>query len=226
MKTTVFNLIILDESGSMTQMTNQTISGCNETLNIIRSNAKTHAETMNSFVSIYAFQDGGPIRSRYLVKNANPADVQNITHNDYKPWGNTPLLDAVGSTLTELKTIAATHEDSTGIITIMTDGYENSSTRYSWQDIAALISQFREMGWTINLVGTNIDVNAMAARMNICTENTMEYSQTEEGTKKMWTDFSDSIDRRYDDEANIHPDFDYESKIKARKSASKKFFTK
>ena len=50
MKTTVFNLIILDESGSMTQMTNHTISGCNETLNIIRSNAKTHAETMNSFV--------------------------------------------------------------------------------------------------------------------------------------------------------------------------------
>ena len=50
MKTTVFNLIILDESGSMEQMTNQTISGCNETLNIIRSNAKTHAETMNSFV--------------------------------------------------------------------------------------------------------------------------------------------------------------------------------
>ena len=60
MKTTVFNLIILDESGSMEQMTNQTISGCNETLNIIRSNAKTHAETMNSFVSIYAFQDSLP----------------------------------------------------------------------------------------------------------------------------------------------------------------------
>ena len=82
------------------------------------------------------------------------------------------------------------------------------------------------MGWTINLVGTNIDVNAMAARMNICTENTMEYSQTEEGTKKMWTDFSDSIDRRYDNEASILPNLDYESKIKARKSASKKFFTK
>ncbi len=37
MKTEIYNLIILDESGSMDCVKSQTISGCNETINTIRS---------------------------------------------------------------------------------------------------------------------------------------------------------------------------------------------
>ncbi|MDE6408813.1 MAG: VWA domain-containing protein [Muribaculaceae bacterium] len=203
MKTTVFNLIILDESGSMSPMTQQTISGCNETLNTIRYAAQKNAETIRNLVSIYAFQDGGPVKSRYLVKNLDPKDVKDITSNDYEPWGNTPLLDAVGSTLTELKAIASTHEDASGIVTIMTDGYENSSTQYTWKQVANLISQLREMGWTINLIGANVDVDAMAAKMNIANENSMAYQQTSEGTQEMWGKFSRSVNARIAEEAQI-----------------------
>ena len=35
MKTRIFNLIILDESGSMSCVKRQTIDGCNETINTI-----------------------------------------------------------------------------------------------------------------------------------------------------------------------------------------------
>ncbi|MDE6683224.1 MAG: hypothetical protein K2J87_07345, partial [Muribaculaceae bacterium] len=190
-------------SGSMSPMTQQTISGCNETLNTIRYAAQKNAETIRNLVSIYAFQDGGPVKSRYLVKNLDPKDVKDITSNDYEPWGNTPLLDAVGSTLTELKAIASTHEDASGIVTIMTDGYENSSTQYSWKQVANLISQLREMGWTINLIGANVDVDAMAAKMNIANENSMAYQQTSEGTQEMWGKFSRSVNARIAEEAQI-----------------------
>lgn len=227
MKTTVFNLIILDESGSMSGMTQQTLSGCNETLNIIRANAKKNADVMNNFVSIYAFQDGGPVRSRYLIKNARPEDVKDLTTDDYEPYGNTPLLDAVGSTLSELKSIAETHDDATGIVTIMTDGYENSSTRYDWQKVASLISQLRELGWTINLVGANVDVNAMAAQMNIASANALAYQQSEEGTRSMWSKFRQGLQGRYNAEANAcmsAPCASVEDRRNRRKTTSEDFF--
>lgn len=222
-KTVVFNLIILDESGSMSPMTAATISGCNETLNVIRSQAKQNADKIKSFVSIFAFQNGGPVASRYLVKNADALTVNDLTDKDYRPWGNTPLLDAVGSTLSELKAIAETHENSTAIVTIMTDGYENSSTTWNWQRVAALISQLREIGWTINLVGADIDVEAMADRMNIAHGNRMCYQKAE--TQSMWQEFSARNEAVMREEADMCcPQISEELRRETRRS--RKFFKK
>lgn len=185
-KTVMFNLIILDESGSMRPMTKETISGCNELINTIKSTKESCGDMVKSLVSIYAFQTNDSVPSRYLVKNADPDKVSHITEKDYIPFGCTPLLDAVGSTLSELKAVSETHEDATGTITIMTDGLENSSRHYTWEKVAQLISWFKEMGWTVNLIGANIDVEMMAKHMSIDAENTLEYNQTSEGTKQMW----------------------------------------
>lgn len=220
-KTTVFNLIILDESGSMSGVVKQTISGCNETLNTIRFSATEHADRINSFVSIFAFQNGGPVKSRYLVKNARPDKVKDVTENDYRPWGNTPLLDAVGSTLTELKAVAATHEDATGIITIITDGYENSSTRYSGPEVARLISSLKELGWTINLIGANVDVESLGRAMNI--DNKMAFTQDEEGTQAMFSKFSHDSGARMAEMAE-EAAMPCAARMEVRKKKSKNFF--
>lgn len=223
MKTTVFNLIVLDESGSMSHLTEQTISGCNETINVAKSQAEKNGDVFRSLMSVYAFQDGGPVKSRYIMKNEDVLKARHISDEDYRPWGNTPLLDAVGATLTELKTVAATHEDATGVITIITDGMENSSTHYSWQDVANLISQFKEMGWTVNLIGANIDVDAMAKRMNI--DNRMAFKASKQGSAAMWKTFHESTHENmecYAQESRCMADVD--ARIMSRKSRSKGFF--
>lgn len=225
MKTTVFNLIILDESGSMAGLTEQTISGCNEVINVAKSSAEKNADVIRSRTSIYAFQNGGPVESRYILKNENSATVRHITGDDYKPWGNTPLLDAVGSTLAELKTVAATHEDATGVITIITDGMENSSTRYSWKDVRDLISQFKKMGWTVNLIGANIDVEQMASRMNI--DNQMAFESSQSGTRKMFDSFSECFmlsSDEYAEEARSNPDVLQRSANRKSRINKSKFF--
>lgn len=225
MKTTVFNLIILDESGSMSGVTEQTISGCNETINVAKASAESNADVIRSLTSIYAFQDGGPIKSRYILKNEDSTKVRHITGDDYRPYGSTPLLDAVGSTLTELKTVAATHEDATGVITIITDGFENSSKRYSWKDVADLISQFKEMGWTVNLIGANIDVDEMASRINI--DNRMAFQASKSGTKDMFAGFVSSSKvcmDCYAEEARSCGNVD--ERVANRKKRSSKFFGK
>lgn len=221
--TTVFNLIILDESGSMQPVVSQTIAGCNETLNVIRSSAQSHKDKMRSLVSIYAFQDGGPIKSRYIVKNSTPDEVKNITPDDYKPWGNTPLYDAIGSTLSELRTVAATHEDATGIITIITDGYENSSRSYNGPQVARLIESLKEMGWTINLIGANIDVESLGRKFNI--DNNMAFTQTAAGTTAMFDKLKNVSACRMEEMA-CEAEMPMEERIKERKKKSRGFFSK
>ncbi len=183
MKSQIFNLIILDESGSMDCVTRQTISGCNETLNTIRTVQQKFPDTQEHFVSIFAFQSGGR-PSRYIIKNEPVDRVKHITANDYEPWGGTPLFDAVGSTLTDLKATTQHSEDAIGSVTIITDGYENSSTYYSQEKVARMIAALKEMGWNFNFIGANIDVEKVSHSLNI--ENAMAFDQDEAGTAKMF----------------------------------------
>lgn len=224
-KTTVFNLIILDESGSMSPVTNQTVAGCNETLNVIRSLEKKHGETQRNLVSIYVFQENEEVPSRYLCKNKPIGDVKDVTTKDYQPWGCTPLLDAVGQTLVDLKMVAETHPDATGIVTIITDGYENASREYTWKQVASLITELKEKGWTFNFIGANIDVEEVSKRMNI--DNKMAFQASQAGTKAMFDSFSADLmaheDARVMEEMAC-PGLSETERREMRKKLSKNFF--
>lgn len=223
-KTTVFNLIILDESGSMGGCTQSTISGCNEVINVAKSMQEAHSDSQRSMISIYAFQDGGPVKSRYLCKNIDTLQAKHITDKDYKPWGNTPLFDAIGSTLVDLKAVASTHEDATAVVTIITDGMENSSTHFNLRDVRNLILGLKEMGWTFNFVGANIDVDAVAKDFAI--DNRMAFAATPTGVKGMWDDVQASMMAYENLRVEEEKDMSVEERIERRKMAAKKFFKK
>lgn len=220
-KTTVFNLIILDESGSMSSAVNATISGCNETVGVARDLQKKHADRQRSLMSIYAFQSGS-VPSRYLVKNEPVEKVRDITNRDYQPCGCTPLLDAVGMTLADLKAVADTHEDALGIVTIITDGYENSSTEYTYQQISSMIDELKAKGWIFNFIGANIDVAEVASKMNI--DNTLSWRSDEKGTTDMYDDFMSCIKRETDDRIAEEQNMSKYERVKRRRRSSNKFF--
>ena len=183
MKTSIFNLIVLDESGSMDCIRKQTIMGCNEVLNTIKVAQNEHKETQDHYVSVYAFQsDGAP--SRYLIQNESPDKVKHITKNDYKPCGCTPLYDAIGITVNSLREIVKTHKHAIGSVTIITDGMENSSKEYNHKQVSEMIKQLKEAGWNFNFIGANIDVEKVSRSMNI--NNSMEFEQNCEGTRAMF----------------------------------------
>lgn len=184
MKTKIFNLIILDESGSMSHVTNQTISGCNETINTIVAAQERYASTQEHYVSIFVFQSNGNVPSRYLIKNVPAGKVKHITPGDYRPWGATPLYDAVGATLSDLKAVTHGEKLAVGSVTIITDGMENSSTGYTRAEVAKMIEALKELGWSFNFIGANIDVEATARSLNI--DNSLEFKQDDEGTAEMF----------------------------------------
>lgn len=224
-KTTCFNLIILDESGSMSHLTPHTVSGCNETLNAIRSLQKKYDDSQRQLVSIYVFQSGNSeLPSRYLCKNTPVQDVKDITDKDYRPWGCTPLLDAVGSTLVDLRAVASTHEDAVASVTIITDGMENSSTEYSWEQVASLISQLKELGWNFNFIGANIDVDKVSRKMNI--DNKMAFQASAKGTSAMMDTLACDLAAFHEDRVAHEKDMSFSEKIAYRKKRASSFFRK
>lgn len=222
LQTTVFNLIIIDESGSMSSLSQQTVSGCNEVLNTIRSAEKSNPN-VRQLVSIYLFQSNAENPSHYLFKNVPIAKVRNVTPDDYRPWGGTPLLDAVGMTLTDVEAVASTHVDAVGLVTVITDGEENSSRHYTYNKVASIISRLKEMGWTFNIIGANIDVVALGKSLAV--DNTMKFQASSVGTAGMYGKLAAQSAQWYKDRSS-EMSMSQEDRVASRKKNSKGFFKK
>lgn len=222
MRTKIYNLIILDESGSMSRLVKQTVDGCNETINSIKSSQELHADTQKHYISIYAFQANKKMPSRYIVKNIPAEGAEHIGINDYCPWGGTPLLDAVGSTLAELKATLPATPEYLASVTIITDGMENASRTYTYARVKAMISELKERGWNFNFIGANIDSAVEACKLSI--DNSLQFSADEEGTAAMWKTYKASRECYSASIACEDDDMTDEERIHQRKKSSSKFF--
>lgn len=185
----IINLIILDASGSMISIYDQALSGVNETIHAVRISQKDYPE-MQQYLTLASFNSGRDyLNVRYSV---TPIDkVKEITREDYKAYGCTALYDAMGEMITEHKR-KTTAEDRV-LVTVITDGYENSSCHWTGQQIKSLVEELRQTGWTFTYIGANQDVDAVAGSMGI--RNTLVFEETEEGTKAMFARDRRSRDR-------------------------------
>lgn len=179
-KVKVYHLIVLDESGSMTCVTRQTISGCNETIQTIRTMQEANMDTQQHIVSIYLFDSSN---SRYIVKNQTISEVKEITEKDYSPNACTPLFDALGFTLTDMKELMQ-QENVLGYVTIITDGEENDSHKYTIADVRHLIDELKKLNVIFSFIGANIDAAEYAENLHI--NNSMQFMQDDEGMRQMW----------------------------------------
>ena len=180
----VYNLILLDESGSMSSIWRQALDGINETLNGIR---KTQDEypSQHQYVSIVTFEGNG-VRGVKTLRDRIPVEnIQNLKDDDYRPGGCTPLYDAMGLSLNYLQ--HCVRDEDVVLVTIITDGYENSSCEYSGQAIKTLVEKLREKGWTFAYIGANQDAVEVAKGLNI--DNAMNFDATPQGTVMMCLDY-------------------------------------
>ena len=134
MKTKIFNVMILDKSGSMSSIARQAVTGVNETLASIRSQQLKNPEQDN-YVTLVAFC-GCELKTIY--DQVPIAEAKDLTDRDYRPCCMTPLYDAIGTTITRIHQLASA-EDTAVAVTIITDGYENASREYTHQAIQSLI---------------------------------------------------------------------------------------
>lgn len=181
-KTQVYNLIILDKSGSMSSIANAAISGFNETVGGIRSAQERFKDTQEHFVSLMIFCNC----EKTMVYDMVPVnEVKELTSREYRPCCCTPLYDAMGISINALYNAIKDKEDATAVVTVITDGYENASKEYSGKAIKALVERMKnEEGWNFAYIGTNQDVEATASSLNI--DHHMSFRDDEVGMAEAW----------------------------------------
>lgn len=176
----VYNLIILDESGSMESIKNATISGFNELVQTIQGLEKQYPEQKH-YISLVTFNGLG-IKT-HLDKQP-VSSLSQINEKTYQPNSMTPLYDAMGIHILKLRVDLAGMENVNVLVTILTDGEENASREFSGAQVKKIIEEQKSQGWTFTYIGANQDVEKVAAPISIT--NIMKFNANEADVKAMF----------------------------------------
>ena len=175
----IFNLLVVDESGSMSIIRRQALVGINETLATIQKMQKAH-KNLEQRVTLITFDS---THTNVFYDNVRASNANPLKAKDYNPCGATPLYDAIGMGIAKIN--ALTTEDDSVLVTIITDGEENCSEEYSLKMIKNLIEKLKKQNWTFTFIGTDdLDVENIALDMGI--DNHLSFAEDEEGTKAMF----------------------------------------
>ena len=181
-------VFILDRSGSMCGLEQDTIGGFNSMLE------KQKQEAGEARVTTVLF-DG---RVELLHDRLDIGDVAPITQREYFVRGSTALLDAVGFAIQKIaavqKNTAPEKRAEKVLFVITTDGYENASREYSYEKVKELVELEKEKyGWEFLFLGANIDAAAAAGRFGIAPDRAVNYHADPEGTRLNYAVVSETV---------------------------------
>ena len=163
-------VFILDRSGSMANLVDDTIGGFNSMIE------RQKAEPGEAYVSTVLFNgESAVLHDRVPLESVRP-----MTRNEYFAGGSTALIDALGSAIHHIANIHkyAREEDvpEHTIFIITTDGMENSSHRYSSDKVKAMVKQQQEEhGWEFLFLASNIDAVETAAQYGISADRAVTH---------------------------------------------------
>jgi len=96
------------------------------------------------------------------------------------PRGGTALLDAIGKAVLELKAklkaLPEVHRPAKVQVVIVTDGEENSSWQYNYEQIKSLVKKQTKKGWDFVFLGANIDAVSVGSNFGIVPEKALTFN--------------------------------------------------
>jgi Mg-chelatase subunit ChlD len=219
MKTKVYNLVILDKSGSMESIRKEAVDGYNETLGTIRAAQIKHMDTQEHFVSLAAFCGCG-IEMIYDKTPIQEADK--LRPEQYEPCCMTPLYDAIGKTIKKLKKDIQDDADAAVLVTIITDGCENDSKEWTGAAIKKLVEECKEEGWMFAFIGAGEEVVKEATTISIT--NTIVWEKSSAGTEAMFCETNDASTRFFDKMAMCDACASVDERRQMRKKFSEEYY--
>lgn len=164
--------VVLDETGSMDQCRDSTISSFNEYIN---SQKGLEGECLVSLTTFdQGWRDNRP-SVRDVYRNVPIANVSDLTRDTFVPNGGTNLYDAIGSTIKNIESNLK-DENANVLVVIITDGGENSSKEYNLDQIKTMVGQKEKEGWTFVYLGANQDAWQVGASFGLSKGQTMTYN--------------------------------------------------
>ncbi len=201
----VYNLIILDESGSMYIIKEQTIRGFNEIVQTVKEIEEKYPE-QEHFISFLSFNGIGITEHLF---NAPVNELGEINGANYMPAASTPLYDAIGTGVSRLEKILDGTSNYNVLVTIFTDGEENSSREYTGETIKKKIEELKLRRWTFTYTGTDHDVYKSANSLSInnvvsFTKNEKEMTNMFKAEKEARIQYSENIRKKKDTGENFY----------------------
>ena len=182
-------VFILDMSGSMEHLTDDTIGGFNS---VLKEHARKEGEVL---VTTYLFNnDSRMLHDRLPIKN-----VPAMTSSDYRAAGCTALIDALGEAIKHIVSIHhyAREEDipEHTIFVITTDGMENASHKFSSDQVKQMITHEQEKyGWEFIFLAANIDAVESAERYGIGRDRAVNYMADSVGTGVLYDAVNQAVE--------------------------------
>ena len=153
-KNTTELVFILDRSGSMSGLESDTIGGYNGMLE------KQKGIEGEAFVTTVLFDDQYEILHDHIdIRKVDP-----VSEKEYYVRGTTALLDAIGKTINKIANAAGSDKV---LFVITTDGMENASREYDYEQVRKMIERQKEKGWEFIFLGANIDAAKTAGKCGI-----------------------------------------------------------
>ena len=180
-------VFILDRSGSMEGLEEDTIGGFNS---MIRRQKEQPGECLVSTVLFDTYRQ--TLHDRLTLQN-----VPNMTSSDYCVQGCTALVDAIGSSIHHIASIHKyiREEDvpERTLFVITTDGMENSSREYDAQQVRDMIKKQESIGWEFLFLGANMDAVSTAISFGIPKDRAVTYTNDSDGIAANYEAVSSAI---------------------------------
>ena len=170
-------VFILDRSGSMAGLEDDTIGGFNA---MVERQKKEEGE---AFLSVVLFAD----RSEVICDRVDLKKAEPMTDRQYRVGGCTALLDAIGGAVHHISNVHkyAREEDRPArtVFVITTDGMENASRSYRYDEVRQMVKQAQEnFGWEFLFLGANMDAIATARSFGFREDRAVRYKSDSAGT--------------------------------------------
>jgi len=171
-KPTIYDVYILDASGSM----NFQNKFSNAKQGIVENfEASAQIQETNNIPVLCIFSYGNQRTISFGMKDCTKA------LNSARATGGTALNDAIGNTINAIK--SKLKESEKVIFKIFTDGQENSSYEFTYNQIAKLMQNCGK-DWTFTFVGTSYDTQMCTNNYKLDKSNTLVHDNTGKGLEK------------------------------------------
>lgn len=182
--------VILDRTGSMQEIRDDTIGGFNAFLNEQKAEAGTATLTLVQFDT----QDPYEVVCRFKPIQ----EVPELTRATYLPRASTPLLDAMGRGINDLEAqigaLPGGKRPEKVVVVIVTDGQENSSREFLKEQIVKMIKKHQDQDdWQFVFLSADLDAIGDAHEVGFRDASAMHFAKTAVGTAAVFDSASKRI---------------------------------
>jgi Mg-chelatase subunit ChlD len=182
--------VILDRTGSMESIRDDTIGGFNSFL------SEQKQQPGKATLTLVQFDSQDPYEVIHQVKTIQ--EVPELTKETYVPRATTPLLDAIGRGINDLEKCISNMQEqerpSKVVFVVITDGQENASREFRRDQILKMINEKEKLyGWQFAFLSADLDAINDAMDHGFQAKAAMAFDPTSAGVKNAFASVSQNI---------------------------------